>query len=93
MIDWVPKLIYNEKDLKPWDVFVWNRDWNQYYEKRIEAVWWEKLEDTRVHNELKEEKEEEIESEESTESEENENEESVEETEEKSEEETEESEE
>lgn len=89
MIDWIPKLILSESDLLPWDTFVWNRDWNQYREKRQEATWWEKPDDTRVHDELKEEteeeSEEEIESEESTESEEeseeNENEESVEETE------------
>ena len=59
MINWTPKLVLSEKDLQPWDVFVWDRDWNQYYQKRIEAVWWEKLEDTRVHDELKEESSEE----------------------------------
>ena len=54
MIDWVPKLIVLKEDLKPWDTFVWNRDFEWYYQKRIETVWWEKLEDTRVHDELKE---------------------------------------
>lgn len=66
MVEWVPKLIVSENDLKPWDTYVWNRDWKWYYEKRIEAVWWEKLEDTRVHDELKEEKKEESETEEET---------------------------
>lgn len=53
MVDWVPKLIVSEKELKPWDTFVWNRDWKQYREKRQEATWWEKPEDTRTHDELK----------------------------------------
>ena len=57
MIDWVPKLIVSQIDLKPWDTFVWDRDFKKYYEKRIEAVWWEKLEDTRTHDELKNDEE------------------------------------
>lgn len=48
MINWVPKLILSENDLQPWDTFVWNRDFKWFYEKKIEAVWWEKLEDTRT---------------------------------------------
>lgn len=55
MVNWVPKLIVSDKDLKPWDVFVWDRNRKEYREKRQEATWWEKPEDTRVHDELKEE--------------------------------------
>lgn len=66
MIDWVPKLILSEKELKKWDMFVWNRNRKEYREKRQEATWWEKPEDTRVHDELKEEKKEESETEEET---------------------------
>ncbi len=53
MIDWVPKLIISEKDLKPWDTFVWNRDWDEYWEKRKEATWSETKEGTFAHDELK----------------------------------------
>ena len=55
--NWKLIFIDNEEDVKDTDVFVWERDFQQYYEKRIEAVWWEKLEDTRVHDELKESEE------------------------------------
>ena len=58
MEEWIPKLIVSEVDLLPTDIYIWNRDFEWYYQKRIEAVWWEKLEDTRVHNELKNNKEE-----------------------------------
>lgn len=65
LIDWIPKMTINECDIDPSiDYFVWNRDWKEYWRRRIEATWWEKPEDTRVHDELKEEKKEESETEE-----------------------------
>lgn len=54
LVDWVPKMTLCESDLdKKVDVFVWNRNWIKYYEKRKEATWKDKLEDTRWNDELK----------------------------------------
>lgn len=63
--NWELVMAWTDNELTNEHVFIWSRDWKEYYDKRIEAVWWEKLEDTRTHNELKEEKKEESETEES----------------------------
>ena len=65
LVDWVPKMTINESELDmKKDVYVWDRNRKEYREKRQEATWWEKPEDTRVHDELKEEIHEDPESEE-----------------------------
>ena len=52
---WELVMAWTDNELSKDHVFIWSRDWKEYYDKRIEAVWWKKLEDTRVHDELKEE--------------------------------------
>lgn len=56
---WELVMAWTDNELTWKHVYVWTRDFEEYYRKRIEAVWWEKLEDTRVHDELKQESSEE----------------------------------